>query len=68
VVEQADGIVADISLPGRRLALRYPHDRLAVEATVTLADGSRRTLSVEGEGTRAPAAGWIDQLRAWVSR
>jgi VanZ family protein len=68
VTEQPDGIAADIALPGRRLTLRYPHDRLAVEATVTLADGSRRTLTVEGEGTRAPAAGWIDQLRAWVSR
>lgn len=66
--DRPDGLSADITLPGRRLELLYAHDRLSVDVTLTLSDGSRRTLSVSGEGTRAPPAGWIERLRAWVSR
>lgn len=68
VLETADNIGTEIALPGHSLTLRYPRDRLAVEVTLTQADGSNRTLTVEGEGSRAPAPGWIDQLRAWISR
>ena len=67
-IETADGIGAELALPGRTLKLSYPAGRLAVDVTVEEADGSRHALTVAGEGTRAPAPGWIDKLRAWMSR
>lgn len=67
-VVDGDTIGADIALPGRALRLRYPHDRLGVVATLTVPGAPPRVLTIEGEGSQAPAAGWIDQLRAWISR
>ena len=67
-IEMPGSLGAEILLPGRTLELVFPHDRLAVDITLTGTDGPPRTLKVDGAGERAPALSWVDQLRTWMTR
>jgi VanZ family protein len=67
-METPESMGAEIHLPGRMLRLAFPRDRLAVDVMLTWADGIPRTLTVDGAGERAPALGWVDQLRSWMTR
>lgn len=64
--EDESSVVARVSLPGRDIALRIPHEQLAVELTLTTSAG-KRTHRVEGVSERVTPRGWMQGLKSLLS-